>query len=56
VLGRAREGGREGKEKGVVMGCPIIGDAAGVGDGPWAAPHGDEAWGQRGGRASLRGR
>jgi hypothetical protein len=33
VLERAREGG------------PLIGNATRVGDGPWVAPHGGEAWG-----------
>jgi hypothetical protein len=48
VLERAREGGREGKEGGEV-----------VGDGPWVVPRDSEAWGvwsQRGGRAARRGR
>jgi hypothetical protein len=36
VLGRAREGGREGKENGGHGGdgVPFIGNAVGVGDGP----------------------
>jgi hypothetical protein len=44
-LGRAHEGGREGKEGGGGDGAPFICDVAGVGDGPRAAPRGGEAWG-----------
>jgi hypothetical protein len=44
---RAREGGREGKEKGGHggNGAPIIGNTMRVGDRPRVVPHGSEVWG-----------
>jgi hypothetical protein len=38
-FGAERKGGRSGD------GAPFIGDAAGVGDGQRAVPHGGEVWG-----------
>jgi hypothetical protein len=43
----AREDER-GKKGGSGAGVPFIGNAVGVGDGPWVVPHSGKAWGAGG--------